>query len=72
MTNDSRNRKAGQTKETIKIEKLLRRVDSLPTLDHRSEDEILGYDERGMPESPGSNRPNEAQILVARRYERRL
>jgi hypothetical protein len=28
---------------------LLRRVDSLPTLDPSSEDEILGYDEDGCP-----------------------
>jgi len=31
------------------LEDLLRRVDALPTLDSRSEDEILGYDEHGMP-----------------------
>jgi antitoxin VapB len=31
------------------LEDLLRRVDSMPTLDSRSEDEILGYDEHGMP-----------------------
>ena len=31
------------------LEDLLRRVDSLPTLDSRPEDEILGYDEHGMP-----------------------
>lgn len=31
------------------IEDLLRRVDALPTLDHRSEDEILGYGEDGIP-----------------------
>jgi antitoxin VapB len=31
------------------VEDLLRRVDSLPTLDSRSDDEILGYDEQGMP-----------------------
>jgi antitoxin VapB len=28
---------------------LLRRVDALPTLDSRSAEEILGYDEHGMP-----------------------
>jgi len=28
---------------------LLRRVDALPTLDSRSEDEILGYNENGIP-----------------------
>ena len=31
------------------IEELLRRVDSLPTLDARRDDEILGYDENGLP-----------------------
>ena len=31
------------------IEDLLRRVDSLPTLDSRPDDEIVGYDEHGMP-----------------------
>ena len=31
------------------LEDLLRRVDDLPTLDSRSEDEILGYDEQGLP-----------------------
>ena len=31
------------------IEEILRRVDALPTLDSRSEDEIMGYDENGIP-----------------------
>lgn len=31
------------------IEDLLRRVDALPTLDSRPEDEILGYGENGIP-----------------------
>jgi len=31
------------------IEDLLQRVDSLPTLDSRPEDEILGYGEDGLP-----------------------
>ena len=31
------------------VEDLLRRVDALPKLDSRSEDEILDYDEHGMP-----------------------
>ncbi len=31
------------------IEDLLRRMDSMPTLDTRPEDEILGYDEHGAP-----------------------
>jgi antitoxin VapB len=31
------------------VEDLLRRVDALPGLDSRPEDEILGYDEHGIP-----------------------
>jgi antitoxin VapB len=31
-----------------KLEDILRRVDRLPTLDERPEDEILGYDENGV------------------------
>ncbi len=31
------------------VEDLLRRVDALPTLDSRPDDEILGYDVHGMP-----------------------
>ncbi len=31
------------------VEDLLRRVDALPALDTRPEDEILAYDEHGMP-----------------------
>ena len=34
---------------TQQVEELLRRVDALPTLDSRSADEILGYDEHGTP-----------------------
>jgi antitoxin VapB len=34
---------------TGQIEDLLRRVDALPSLDSRSENEILGYDEDGIP-----------------------
>jgi antitoxin VapB len=34
---------------TRQIEDILRRVDALPTLDPRSPDEILGYDEHGIP-----------------------
>jgi antitoxin VapB len=32
-----------------KLEDILRRVDTLPTLDERPEEEILGYDEHGVP-----------------------
>lgn len=31
------------------LEDLLQRVDALPTLDSRPADEILGYDDHGMP-----------------------
>jgi antitoxin VapB len=34
---------------TEQIDDLLRRVDALPTLDSRSPDQILGYDEHGLP-----------------------
>ena len=30
---------------------ILERLDALPTLDTRSDDEILGYDQQGVPES---------------------
>jgi len=40
---DRRTRKA--------LEEILHRVDALPTLDTRSEDEILGYDQHGVPRS---------------------
>jgi antitoxin VapB len=33
----------------IQLEEILRRVDQLPVLDPRSADEILGYDEHGLP-----------------------
>jgi antitoxin VapB len=31
------------------LEEILRRVDRLPILDSRTPDEILGYDENGLP-----------------------
>ncbi len=31
------------------LEEILRRVDRLPILDSRTADEILGYDEHGLP-----------------------
>ena len=40
-------RRAGLVKE--KLEEILRRVDALPTLDDRPEDEILGYDRESLP-----------------------
>jgi hypothetical protein len=32
------------------LEDILRRVDHLPVLDARSPDEILGYDDHGLPD----------------------
>ena len=34
---------------SAKLNDILRRVDSLPTLDTRPEAEILGYDDQGVP-----------------------
>jgi hypothetical protein len=31
------------------VDELLRRVDAPPTIDPRTPDEILGYDEHGLP-----------------------
>lgn len=43
--------KSGRRRQVLadQIEDLLRRVDAMPTLDPRSPDEILGYDEHGLP-----------------------
>jgi len=37
------------TRGKEKLEEILRRVDALPPLDDRPEDEILGYDHEGLP-----------------------
>jgi antitoxin VapB len=34
---------------TSQLEDILRRVDQLPILDSRTADEIVGYDEQGLP-----------------------
>jgi hypothetical protein len=34
-----------------KLEEILNRVDQLPVLDNRSPDEVVGYDENGIPGS---------------------
>jgi antitoxin VapB len=31
------------------LREIARRCAALPTIDHRSDDEILGYDDRGLP-----------------------
>lgn len=42
--------KRGEGPELAKaLEEIARRCAALPVLDHRSDDEILGYDENGIP-----------------------
>jgi antitoxin VapB len=43
--------KAGRRSKVLsaQLDDILRRVHALPILDSRSENEILGYDEHGMP-----------------------
>ena len=43
-------KKRGQNRLVgAQLDDILRRVDGLPTLDSRPDDEILGYDEHGAP-----------------------
>jgi hypothetical protein len=49
MANDVHNEELEREKDDI--EEILRRVDSLPVLDSRTTDEIIGYDEHGLPEA---------------------
>jgi hypothetical protein len=49
MANDVHKEKLKRKKS--EIEENLRRVDSLPVLDSRTTDEIIGYDEHGLPEA---------------------
>jgi len=57
MTGDPKNQSLESTKS--EIADILRRVDSLPVLDSRAEDEIVGYDELGIPQ-PEDRRPSKA------------
>ena len=41
--------KAEREKMRIDIDELLKRVDLLPMLDDRTPDEIIGYNENGIP-----------------------
>lgn len=36
--------------ETERLEEILRRVDALPVLDQRTPEEILGYNQHGVPD----------------------
>lgn len=42
-------RPATAERDRQRVERLLREFDALPDLDIREPDEILGYDERGLP-----------------------
>jgi len=41
-----------------KVEDILQRLDALPRLDKRSDDEILGYNQLGVPETGDEKNPN--------------
>jgi len=43
------NRRQQDRNVTNQLREILRRVDQLPILDSRSPDEIVGYDENGLP-----------------------
>jgi hypothetical protein len=48
------------------LDAILRRVDRFPVLDSRTPDEILAYDEHGLPQSDHSKpAPDEGDILTA-------
>jgi len=47
MTADPTKREIERTKS--EIDEILRPFDSLPVLDSRTADEIIGYDEHGVP-----------------------
>jgi antitoxin VapB len=44
-------RNRGRSREAVRkdIDEILARVDALPELDTRTPDEIIGYDENGLP-----------------------
>lgn len=56
MTNDTGRKKRKQETKTD-IDDILRRVDSMPIFDPPSPDEIIGYDENGLPAQHGANGP---------------
>ncbi len=49
-------KKSKRTKRKVKVDDILRRVDRLPVLDSRTADEIVGYDENGLPQSENPKR----------------
>jgi hypothetical protein len=61
MANDSE--KQALEYDKGEIEEILRRVDCLPIVASHSPDEILGYDEHGIPQSASGH-----QLLIARLF----
>lgn len=59
-THTARKKRHRQTK--IKVDDILRRVDSLPILDPRSADEIIGYDKDGLPAQHGTGVPRPQSV----------
>jgi hypothetical protein len=54
MTSDPSKQELDRIKS--EISEILRRVDALPVLDPRTADEILGYDEHGLPQEHRARR----------------
>src|ERR1700686_3496498 len=48
MASNTRRKKRNERRR-IKVNDVLERVDALPILDPRSADEVVGYDEHGLP-----------------------
>ena len=42
-------RRRDKTIDRTKIDEIVRRIAALPVVDDRSPDELIGYDERGLP-----------------------
>ena len=55
MTNDPKPSAEDLQPEKVKIDDILRRVDSLPILDPRLPDEMVGYDKEGIPAQNGAS-----------------
>lgn len=46
---ENQSRKTRQPVNRRSVDAIARRIAALPVLDHRTEDEILGYDQFGVP-----------------------
>jgi antitoxin VapB len=47
---DRLNRERGRQNLMSQLEEILQRMDQLPVLDSRTPEEIIGYDEHGLPQ----------------------